>query len=353
MDSFIIQDFKEHNSNACFSGRINKEITPEFLVRFSLSVSNFFGDGSKILLSLSDQSRYMMLKFALLSGMISGGAEAYHLVKCGDRYVAKFALRKLSLSGGIHVQITGQRVLLEVYDKNGAPISRKDADKIHELIHSDSLHHVELNRFIPPVNIQNMPIFYFKDLVATTVCKRLNFSVAICTQSSSLKENFKRISSAFGIVTLFTNDQRLMPDLIQKNNLDFGIEIGENGKFALLDNNGKILSADMFYGLVALMVFSADEQADFYIPEHLAEALSPLVENFSGTMHSLNEDLLEASVLQDKTLNARLQHDLCYDPLRATVRLCEFLYLNGCTLSYVCGLLHRKLPVNHDAKSNS
>ncbi len=320
-------------------GRLNENITPEWICEIALAYASCFPPEAKIMLSLSDQSHYMMPKFSFLSGLIAGGVVCYNLVRAGDRSLAKYALRKLSLDGGIHVQFDGDLICIELFDKNGMPADKATMKKLQTFLKSKDFRRVSLKELQSPVNVHDMPLYYFKDLVATTPCKRLNFSVCVCTRSDELKDHLKKISNAFGMSVLFTNDAELLPDLITENKLQLGLLVGENGKCAFYDEHGKVLSGDQFYGLVTLMVLSAVEGATVYMPQHASDTVSMIAKRCSGKMERMPDHHLEKTLLKSNTPTARLQYDLLFDPIRALVRVCEFLFLNRCTLSHVCSLL--------------
>lgn len=231
-----------------FTGVLNKDITPEWIIRLTTAYVQSLKPKSKILLSMSDDSRYMMPKFAFLSGLMAAGAEVYNLVGAGDRCVARFALRKLALDGGISV--------------------------------------------------------------------------------------------------LYTNDPEYVPHLIQQNKLDFGILIGENGKCALYNEHGKVLSGDEFYGLVTLIVLSAVKEATVYLPQHVSDTTTEIAAELGGNITRIEDYNVESKLLDANTPAARLQHDLCFDPIRSTIRICEFLYLNHTTLSHCSSLLPKMFKIS-------
>ena len=320
-------------------GRLNENITPEWICELALAYASCFPPEAKILLSLSDQSRYMMPKFSFLSGLIAGGVICYNLVGAGDRSLAKFALRKFSLDGGIHVQCDGELMFIEFVDENGSPADKATMKKLRSFLKSKDYRRASIKELHAPVNIHDMPLYYFKDLVTTTPCKRLNFSVGVCTHSEELKEHLKKISNAFGMSVLFTNDAELLPDLITENKLHLGLLVGENGKCAFYNEHGKVLSGDQFYGLVTLMVLSALEEAVVYMPQHASDIVSQIAKHCNGTVERIPDHHLEKVLLKSNTPAARLQHDLLFDPIRSLVRVCEFLFLNRCSLSHVCSIL--------------
>ncbi len=320
-------------------GKTNQTITPDFIIKLCLAYVNSTNPSGKILLCMSDKSQDMMMKFSFLSGIIASGAECYNLVDCNDRAMAKFTLRKLSFDGGIYVQTNGSQIGIELLDSDGTPLKEDTINRIKHLLLNETYQYGNPNSLRSPVNVNDIPRYYFKDIVTTTPCKRLNFSIGICTQSSESKSQYKKIASAFGISLLFTNNPEFLPKLITENKLDFGLLIGENGKCAYYDEYGNVLSGDTFYALLTLIVLSAIEGETVLLPQHVSESVSEVAESCNGKIIRIDESLFEKKLLEKNTPASRLQHELCFDPIRSMIRLCEFLFLNQCFLSQVCSLL--------------
>ncbi len=323
----------------CFCGEINKEMTPECLIRLTEALAGTLSPGAKIVLSLSDKTEYLMIKFAVLSALIASGAEAYNIIDAGDRSVAKFILRHFAFDAGIHIQVEGNNISFEVLNRDGCPADENMMNDITESLKSGKTHRPATGQFLPPVNASKIPLYYFKDLVAKTCCRRLKFTGVICTTSSETQTLMKKIGSAFGLSLLFINDKELLPEFIADNHADFGLLIGSNGKTGLYDEHGRVLSGDTYYNLVTLIVLSANASSTVFMPTHATGTTEEIAEICGGKIVRVPEQELEQKLAEAETATAELQYDLCFDPIRGMIRICEFLYLNQCRLSYVCSLL--------------
>lgn len=330
----------------CFSGEFNKDITPEFLIRLTKALADTLPPCAKILLSIADKTEYLAIKFALLSGIIAAGAEAYNIVDAGDRNVAKFTLRKFSLDAGIHVEVNGKDISLELLNHNGVPVGDSIMNTIQEKLKTDQYRHIEPSQFLPPVNANKMPLYYFKNLVSTTCCKRLKFTGVICTSSQETQRMLKKISTAFGLSLIFTNDEESLPQFITDNRADFGLLIGKNGKCGLFDEHGRVLNGDTYYGLVTLIVLSAVSNGTVLMPVHASGIVEEIAEVCGGTIVRVADNTLEQNLIDSETPASRLQYELCFDAIHGMIRICEFLYFNQCRLSYVCNLLPVMYKIN-------
>ncbi|MBR5236403.1 MAG: hypothetical protein IKW06_03430 [Clostridia bacterium] len=327
---------------------ISKALTPECIMHIAMAYASCLPEKAKILLDVSDDSRFMMIKFALLTGLMSTGRKVYNIVGGGDRNIAKFALRKLSLEGGIHLEMDEHYLYVELLDKNGVPVDEDVIKKVCRRVQDKIFCRKSIENMSLPINISRLALDYFRDTVLTTPNKRLPFRIGVCTRVSETKEHFKKFGAAFGISLLFTNEPTILPVLIQKNELDFGIYIGPNGKFGLYDENGQAIGGDVFYALVTLILSSAKSKARIRMPRHTSAMVDAVSEVCGSSVCRTKDSDMESLLLKDGTPIARLQHDLCFDPIRAMIRLCEFLHMNQCTLSYICHLL----PTLHTAQEH-
>ena len=316
-----------------FEGMINDTVTPEFIIRLMLAVGSALPKDAKILLSCTDHKDCMMIKFAMLTGIMAGGSKAYNLVDCGDRSLAKFALRKLCMDAGIHAELTSKGLMLEILDADGTPMCQDTMNRIRVALAADTAHrHAALKEIKTPVNVNSMPVYYFKDLLLTTICKRLNFSVVICCAQAEIRSRFKKICTAFGMSAIFTNEVSLVPGLITKNQFDLGLSVDDSENYTLYDENGEMVSTDTFYAFVTLIVASAFKGAEVMIPRHASDSSLQVAPACRASVRRTAEENFEATLLRQNTKAAALEYDLCFDPIRCLIRICEFLYLNNLTL---------------------
>lgn len=330
----------DHNK---ISGFMHQDITPSFAVCLASAFCGAFGKQPKIILNFPDLPQCMSLKFAMLSGLIASGAKVYHLCGTNDRNAAKFAVRHLHADGAISVTVEKDHFLAELLDSSGAPAPKDILRQVKSSLDSGSFSYTAPDKTVLPVNVNDISDYYLKDVLTYTHYKRLNFSVGVCTDSTAVCECFKKLGSMLGIMFLFTNDSALLPELIQTHQLDFGIEIDFKGRCLLFDDMGKRLSADQYWALSALITLSAVHGSSFYVPTDASEAVNIVARSLGGSIIRVNSRDLEKRVAAQNTPVSRLQYALCFDYIRAAVRICEFLYLNHCALSEVLKLL----PVMH------
>ncbi len=330
------------------SGTMNREITPEYAASMALAFASSLPVGADILLNIPDYPECMMVKFALLSGLMSAGAQVYNLCGANDRGVAKYAMRQLHMDGAITASLKGSHITFAFWGAGGTAASKDICRNMKKTMANGEFHRTPLDKVKPPINVSDIAEYYLKDVVATTNYKRLNFSVGVCTDSHALRVILQKISSSLGIVFLFTNDPEMMPELVTESQLDFGVIVSERGQFGLMDDTGSIVNADQFYSLVSLMVMSAVSHASVYVPQHISEMVNTVARSCGGSIVRLKEQDIEDRLLTLDNAASRLQAALCFDSVKCIVRICEFLYLNNCTLSHVLNLFPQLHKINRD-----
>lgn len=316
-------------------GQMHLEITPDFVLRLCAAFVGALGKNPAVVLNFPDIPECMSLKFAMLSGLIAAGAKVYNLCGINDRGAAKFAARHLHASGAVNVAIEKERILAELLDSGGAAVPKSVLRETLKALDTADIAYVPVERTQMPVNVNDITDYYLKDIMAYTSYRRLNFSVGICTDSQSLCEAFKKLGSLLGIKFLFTNKSGLLSEMIKNNRLDFALEIAQDGSCVLTDDSAAAMDKDLYWALVTLICGSAVSGSAVYAPTDVSESANAVAKALGCSIIRIKEREIEARLLAQNTPVSRLQYALCCDPVRAVVRICEFLYLNNCALSEV------------------
>lgn len=318
-------------------GRLS-EMTADFVSELIFSLAATHPVGDKMLLSFAGDEGYKTLQCAMLAACIAAGAEACQLVGCGDRSWAKFAMRKYNINRGLFVTITAKTASVEILGENGAPAHQHILLKLHSGMPQKKNNTASVD-FKPPIAINNLPVQYFKDLVMSTACKQLHGTVIISCPQKIFGIHLQKICAAFGLSVLVTNESAVMHDLFVHHRPLLGLMLDCNGSYTLLDENGTAVSFHAFYALVTLIAASAIQNAELYVPDDAQKNAVVTAAYCNATLCPVPKEEFEPLLLRLHTTAARLEHDLCFDPIRCIIRICEFLYINHITLTEVCGIL--------------
>ncbi len=332
------------------SGQINIDITPDFAAKLCAAYAGALDKNPSVVLNFPDLSEGMSLKFAMLSGLIAAGAKVYNLCGINDRGAAKFATRHLNAHGAINVSIEKGYILTEFFDSSGALASKSLIRKVLNCLEREDITYVSPDKTQMPVNVNDITDYYLKDIIAYTNYRRLNFSVGICTDSDALCETFKKLGSLLGIKFLFTNKPQLLSDMIKSNRLDFALEIAQDGSCILTDDTSVSMDKDLYFSMVTLICGSAVKGSSVYVPIDSTEAADSVAKALGCSIIRIKERDIEAHLLAQNTPASRLEYALYCDPVRAVVRICEFLYLNNCALSEAVSVIPKIYKISRSIK---
>ena len=321
------------------TGQMHTDITPDFSAKLCAAFASALDKNYAVVLNFPDIPEYMSLKFAMLSGLIATGTKVYNLCGINDRVAAKFAVRHLHTGGAVNVSVQKDIISIELLDSGGAPISKHILKEISDTLKNEDISYVLPEKTQIPINVNDISDYYLKDVVAYTSYRRLNFSVGICTDTDALCETFKKLGSLLGIKFLFTNRSSLLSDMIKNNSLDFAIAIDLDGHCVLTDDSLNEIDKDTYWALVTLICGSAVKGSAVYVPTDSCEAADSIAKALGCSIIRIKENKIEAHLLAQNTPASRLEYALCCDPVRAVVRICEFLYLNDCALSEVLAVI--------------
>lgn len=325
------------------SGDFPEEVTEELVFRLAFAFAETLGKQAKVLLSLSGELRDERLQTAVLYGLQGAGAKVLQL--CGDRTrgATKYAVRRVCADGAMLLSVEKEKIWIELLGKDSAPASKGILRSVVCALESKSEIFPISNKCLLPVETVDISTEYLQNVLLSTHYKRLRFAVGICTGSQVLCDTLKKLGHMLGIVFLFTNEASYLSELVKSHALDFAMEISASGECRLTDDRGKRLSEDQSWGLVSLIALSAVHGADIMVPTETSAVVNLVAKSLGGSVTRRNRRELESCLLAQNTPISHLQYALCFDPVRAVVRICEFLYLNESAMSEIL----RFLPVLH------
>jgi len=125
-------------------GVVNKELTPEFVIKIAESIGTFFEQG-KLLLGYDGRISNIMLANAVTSGLVSVGCDVYD-VGMGPTPCIQYAVKNHKMDGGIVITASHNPPEyngIKVMGKDGVEISRQQEIKIENLFFESKAKHVE------------------------------------------------------------------------------------------------------------------------------------------------------------------------------------------------------------------
>lgn len=135
-DNIVWQKDAENRKNSYLIGYSDSQLTPERAVLIGEATANVLNRDGSIAIATDGSQQGMMLKHAIISGLISQGKDVLDM-----GYVSKsqfaFTIRSLALAGGVYIKVKNEEERLaeiKVYNGYGAELSANDARKLQREI---------------------------------------------------------------------------------------------------------------------------------------------------------------------------------------------------------------------------
>ena len=331
-------------------GETNAQITPEYCAKVSAAFASMFQSG-KFAISSDDDFASLMLKGAVSSGLLSGGAT---LLDFGQQTlpITRLGVKFYGLSGGVHIYATdgGRMVGLCLLDKDGCNISKNDERKLWQMYSRGDYKKSSGDAIGETLPLPSYKMYYLREMINSQRNAQLPYNILIASQSGMAKDLLTSLLTDVGCKFTFAD-----LDIEDKQQcVDFGARIGREGfdfgvyldnlceNTVLFDDNGNMIDAVTHLCLSAYMVLSTQAAKTFVAPMHMPEILEVMASKFGGKIQRSKNHEVMRRVLGDYK-NTEMQFALQYDGLGAVLRIMDYLKKENLTLSSLLS----KLPQFH------
>lgn len=120
-------------------GVINRDLTPQLLVRLGMSIGTFFGKGSRVLMARDSRSAGDMVTRAVQSGLLSAGVRVYE-GGFMPTPALQYGVKHLGYDGGVMITASHnppQYNGVKVMDNDGVELNKNDEEKVEEIYFED------------------------------------------------------------------------------------------------------------------------------------------------------------------------------------------------------------------------
>ncbi len=317
-------------SAGIFSGRINREITPEFACTLASCCEKILG--KKIALSQSAGGESDMIKNALCAGIQAAGAQCYDF---GEQPlpITRSGIRFYSLDGGICVNTyrsdAGVCASIDIINSCGANINADESAKLEALITEGTAR--QYNAVISqPEYLFEYKLYYLKQIINSTSREATGARVLIHCPSLWAKELLKSAARDMGAEFVFTEDgdKSRFSSKVYSENFDFGAMIDRKCEtLTPVTRDGRILSEFEYSALVALIIMKSYKNAVIYAPDSSPDSIEEMAKKYNATVR---RTLISAPVLMNELSHHSeslfyKQFIYRFDALGALIMLLDFL----------------------------
>ncbi|BAB65203.1 MULTISPECIES: phosphoglucosamine mutase [Sulfurisphaera] len=166
-------------------GIVNKELTPELVLKLSKAIGTFFGKNSKILVGRDVRAGGDMLVKIVEGGLLSVGVEVYD-GGMAPTPALQYAVKTLGYDGGVVITASHNPAPyngIKVVDKDGIEIRREKENEIEDLFFTERFNTIEWSSLTTEVKREDRVISTYVNGILSHVdiekIKKKNYKVLI------------------------------------------------------------------------------------------------------------------------------------------------------------------------------
>ncbi len=347
-------------------GEVNRSLTPEMAARLG-AVYGSLDSREAVLVSSSRHPSCVMIKQALVSGLLSAGAA---VLDAGELIspIVRRAICLLKVQGGVHVSACDEKGIdlrIRFWDQAGLPLTRSQERKIEQLYFREDFNRPPGEEAGEALSLPDLAQLYLQEILGNvTVDKiaRAGFRVAAGYLSPYLQRLMAPLWQRLHCTIIAINHggagwpgslrqgrlqirSQEMSRLVRHNNASLGVIFDREGEqLHLFDETGRAISGDLYTALWSLLAFREERQGPVAIPVNVTQAVEKLAKRYRGRV--LRAKATPRSLMELGLREQQEQRRVCspaalsFDGLAALVYLLDFLAAHDLTLS---GLL-KEIP---------
>lgn len=341
------------------TGELFTEITPDFACRIGMAAGSGVNVSGRFALGSDGQPDTLMIKNAVLSGLMSTGLQIVDLGKVTFP-VVRYGVRAFDLKGGLHICRRGMgKINIRFLNRFGAEYSRDDQRKVEGLLAREEYRLASPEAVLPVEYLPDAARSYINYLLGffdRELTGRAGIKIVIDYDPDRLGSLVPDLFDALGCeVTTFAtprNQNRafaemlktaeLFGDVVRVEGADFGAVLDAGGEEVILvDERGRIIGEEALAALLSLIVLNANNRRTVLalpvtVPEPVVEMArhrGAEVKRAKTAPWALMQAFLDEEV---RVSQRRCPQFLLYgDALAILASLVEFLAQQGKPLSQV------------------
>lgn len=301
---------------AGISGEVNVDITPEFVSKLATAYGSLFNPDSKIAISCSGSEAAEMLKYSLITGLISIGIEVYDLKRMTTA-MTRQAVVFFGVQGAVHVSVDSadsQKVSIVFMDQKGLDIDRNLQRKIENSFLREDYRRIKTDGFKKITEINNCIDYYMRQLInqlGVTRIRSRKLLVLLSIDNSLILSILEQIFFNLGInmkLLNYCSDVNLLRTEVVSTSAQCGIIIKNESITAIVDDKGNIIKDELLDAFRALVILKSVRLGTLVVPvtasavmEHIADICGVKLIRTKSTQ----KNILEAYLKNERVLSRR------------------------------------------------
>ncbi|NMB34220.1 MAG: NTP transferase domain-containing protein [Clostridium sp.] len=343
------------------AGEINVDITPEYASKLGAAYGAIFKGKGRISVGSDDSVVAKMLKMSFISGLMSAGLKVLEL---GDLHLPVFrsAVRFYGSDGGIYIGCSNKnigRLNVDFIDKTGSNIERGIERKIENAFQREDFSRCEGDDINGMEAMPDYTGFYLRNILNRTKNPNMQYKILLNSPSEFILETVEDLLTNLGCmvekmpfdlkgikythVPGISREMTFFADNTVDGGFDLGVSIEETAeKMVLSDDNGRIISGDMFTALISLIMFRAEEGGTVVVPISASSVVERLAKENNGSVirtKTSAQDIMNKILGNDAGENVYDQFSLHFDAISGLVKILDFMKSNNYRLSELVDMI--------------
>lgn len=343
------------------AGEINVDITPEYASKLGAAYGAIFKGKGKIGVSSDDSSSAIMLKISFMSGLMSAGLR---VLDFGVQHlpVTRSSVRFYGADGGIHIGTSSKdarRLIVDFLDKSGSNIQRGIERKIENAFQREDFSRCEGDLIEDIEVIPDYTKFYLRNIINSTKAKNMEYRIALNSPSEFIVNTVGNLLTSLGctvektVLDLqnlksmgdgdYSSEMTYFTSMVRMGDYDLGVSIDDTSeKMMLIDNNGRVISDDMFTALISLIMFKTVQGGTVVVPISTSHVVEKLAEENNGKVirtKTSPQDLMNKILGNDIKESVYDQFTLHFDAIAGFVKILDFMKSNNYKLADIVDMI--------------
>lgn len=301
------------------NGATDTLVTPEYASKLGSVFGALFPQG-KVGIAYGSGYATLMLKDAIISGLLSAGVEAYDL-SVGTLATLRSAVSYFNLDGGIYISYNNDKLELKFLSDRGVNLSRNEERKLEQLFSREDYARVEPAKMKNIVRFQDFNRFYMQDLVNFIGDDSLMHRVSVISNSVETVNIAKTVLQDVGVKVLEKKELGYIAFFLD----DIGEEV------IVHDEKGRKVANEVIWSLfTAILLFNNIKKIviPITLPNFIRE---DIIKNEASIIES--KDSVTAVLFNCIKNGLTIQKRLLTDPNYAILSILKFLEKNNIMLS--------------------
>ncbi|HOV69337.1 MAG TPA: sugar phosphate nucleotidyltransferase, partial [Clostridia bacterium] len=325
------------------SGRINEDITPEFLCSLGAAYASIAG--SEIAVGYTAGSAGQMLANAATAGVMSAGVFVHDAGACALP-VMRFVVRELNLSGAILIECDEGFARIHILDRYGSDITRKTEKKIETAFFRNDGKRCDYHQIKYCRDLENAALFYTRALIRKCAPVKERPVRVVLGGRGKLRDMDGDILRRLGCDVFYIEDDtcdELAAYRINRLRADLAAFFRNDDDFSLYDGTGTRLGESTLRMLKYTLVCETHACSALFLPANESGQAEDFLKNYGvkveRTKTNVQDLMAKIWASEDTPEQKETYFGIMFDPIEFLVRLVQVLSARNITLSKLAASL--------------